>query len=118
MPRSVHPTPRHLDDPPRLGPLTFAGWGWALLALVVVWFVASQLDFLPILWRVVAGAVVVGLCIGITDTGGGRSLSDLPRRAWHSLTTPAEHLPGEARTGPLRLELYDDTPRDQESDSD
>ncbi len=117
MPRSVHATPRHLDDPPKLGPLTLAGWAWALVAVVVVWVVASQLDFLPILWRVVAGAVVVGLAVGVTDSGGGRSLADLPRRAWHSLTTPPEHLPGEARRGPLTLTLYDDTPRDQEPDS-
>ena len=114
MPRTVHPTPRHLDDPPKLGPFTLAQWALTLLAVVLVWLVGSQLGFLPLLWRVVAGAVIVGLTVGVTDSGGGRALADLPRRAWHSLTTPAEHLPSEARRGPLRFALYDDAPREED----
>ena len=114
MTRTVNRTPRHLDDPLRLGPLTLAQWAVLIPAVVLVGLVLSQLAVVPLLWRVVAGAAVVGLAVGVAEGGGGRSLADLPRRAWHSLTTPAEHLPGEARRGPLRFELYDDAPREED----
>ncbi len=114
MPRTVNRTPRHLDDPTRLGPLTLAQWVLLALAVGLVWLILRNLAFLPLLWRIVAGAVVVGLTVGITEGGGGRSLAALPRRAWHSLTTPAEHFPGEARRGPLRFETYDDAPQEED----
>ena len=114
MPRTVHRTPRHLDDPLRLGPLTLAQWAVAGAAALLVWGVLGWLAFLPLMARVVAGAVVVGLALGFTGDGGRGSLTELPRRAWHTLATPAEHLPGPPRRGPLRLELYDDRPREEE----
>ncbi len=39
MPRAVNRTPRHLDDPLKLGPLTLAQWVVAILATVFVWVV-------------------------------------------------------------------------------
>ena len=113
MPRTVTRTPRHLDDPLKLGPLTVAQWAVAVLAALLAWLVLTQLGFLPLLWRVVAGAVVVGLALGATEGGGARGLADMPRRAWHSLATPAEHLPRPPRRGPLHFALYDDAPREE-----
>lgn len=114
MPRAVNRTPRHLDDPLKLGPLTLAQWVVTILATVFVWVVLTQLPFVPLLPRVVAGAIVVGLALGLTGGGVGGSLVELPRRAWHALATPAEHLPGGPRRGPLRLELYDDKPHEED----
>lgn len=114
MPRTVNRTPRHLDDPLRLGPFTLGQWVLVVLAVALVWLVATQLPFVPLLWRVTAGAVVVGLTVGLAEGGGGRSLAALPRRAWHALTTPAEHFPGPPRRGPLRFETYDDAPREED----
>ena len=114
MPRTIHRTPRHLDDPAKLGPLTLAQWVVLVLALALVWPVFTYATFLPAKTRIVIGAVVVGLAIGFTGTGGARSMLDLPRRAWHSLTTPSEHLPGPPRRGPLHFATYDDEPHEED----
>lgn len=117
MPRTINRTPRHLDDPLKLGPLTLAQWAIAVAAVALVWAALAWLDFLPLMVRVTAGATVVGLALGFSGAGtggGGRALADLPRRAWHSLATPAEHLPGPPRRGPLTFHLYDDVPREED----
>ncbi len=114
MPRTVTRPPRHLDELHKHGPLTVAQWAVAVLAALLAWVVLTQLDALPLLWRVVGGAVVVGLALGATEGDGARSLAELPRRAWHSLVTPAEHLPGPPRRGPLHFALYDDAPREED----
>lgn len=114
MPRTVNRTPRHLDDPLKLGPFTPAQWAVAVLAIVLVWVVFTRVDFVPPMARVVAGATVVGLALGFTGGGAGGSLVELPRRAWHALITPTEHLPGPPRRGPLRFELYDDHPHEED----
>ncbi len=116
MPRTPHRTPRHLDDPLKLGPLTLAQWALAITAVTVVWLALAWLDFLPLMPRVVVGATVVGLALGFggVGEGGGRALATLPRRAWHTLTTPSEHLPGAPRRGPLHFRLYNDAPREED----
>jgi hypothetical protein len=117
VPRTINRTPRHLDDPLKLGPLTLAQWGIVVAAVVLVWLALAGLDFLPLMVRVTAGATVVGLALGFSGAGtggGGRALADLPRRAWHSLATPTEHLPGPPRRGPLTFHLYDDVPREED----
>lgn len=115
MPRTINRTPRHLDDPLRLGPLTLAQWLLATVAVVACWLALTWLPFLPVMVRMTLGATVVGLTLGFSGGGGaGRSLAELPRRAWHALTTPAEHLPGPPRRGPLRFALYDDHPHEED----
>ena len=115
MPRTINRTPRHLDDPLKLGPLTLAQWALTGLAVVLCWAALAWLPFLPPMVRVTIGAIVVGLTLGFTGGGGaGRSLVELPRRAWHALVTPAEHLPGAPRRGPLTFALYDDRPHEED----
>jgi hypothetical protein len=114
MPRTVNRTPRHLDDPLKLGPLTLAQWAATILAVVVAWAALTWLDFIPLMARVVAGATAVGLALGFAGGDGAGSLVELPRRAWHALATPAEHLPGPPRRGPTRFALYDDCPREED----
>ena len=60
------------------------------------------------------GAIAVGLALGFAGGDGAGSLVELPRRAWHALATPAEHLPGPPRRGPTRFALYDDRPREED----
>ena len=90
MSRTLHRSPRHLDAPLRLGPLTLAQWAVVVVAGLLAWAALTQLAFLPVLWRVVAGGAVVGLALGFAGNGEGRALLELPRRGWHSLVAPRE----------------------------
>ena len=114
MARTLHRTPRHLDDPLRLGPFTLAQWGVALVATALVWLVLTQLPALPVLWRVALGGGVVGVALGLTEGGHGGSLVELPRRAWHSLTAPREYLSGPPRHGPLEFQSIAMQPVEEE----
>ena len=115
MSRTVNPSPRHLDDPPKLGPFTALQWAALVLALVLVWPIFTYATGIPTIWRVVICATMVGVAIGFTGTGGGPSIVDLTRRAWHSLATPSEYLSGPPRRGPLTFALYDDEPHQEEA---
>src|SRR5262245_7764595 len=114
MARTLHQTPRHLDAPLRVGPLTPAQWAVVLLATILVWLALTRLAVLPALWRVVVGGLVVGLALGFAEAGHGRSILELPRRGWHSLTAPREYTGGRPRRGPLRLALYDAAPPEED----
>ncbi|MGN6813645.1 MAG: hypothetical protein ACTHMP_22470 [Thermomicrobiales bacterium] len=106
MARTLHQTPRHLDAPIRIGPLTLAQWLIVIVAILLVWLVLTQLVFLPAFGRVGVGGVVVGLALGFAESGPGRSIGELPPRSWHSLQAPREYLSGPPAHGPLRLALY------------
>ena len=114
MARTLHQTPRHLDAPLRLGPLTVAQWVVVFLATILVWLALTRLAFLPVLWRVVAGGIVVGLALGFAEAGHGRSILELPRRGWHSLAAPREYTSGPPRRGPLRPAFYDGQPPEED----
>ena len=114
MARTTHRTPRHLDAPIRLGPLTLAQWLVVLATAALVWLALTQLAFLPTPWRVVAGSLAVGLALGFAGAGGGRSLLDLPRRGWHGLVAPREYTAGPPRRGPLGLALRDARPPEED----
>ena len=107
MARTLRRTPRHLDAPLRLGPLTLAQWAVVVVAGALAWLALTQLAFLPALWRVVAGGGIVGLALGFAGGGEGRALLELPRRGWHSLVAPREFTSAPPRYGPLYLALYD-----------
>ena len=114
MVRPVHPTPRHLDDPVQLGPLTPAQWLVALIATVLVWLVLTHLTIIPVMWRIALGAPLIGVTLGLTESGYGGSLTERPRRAWHTLTAPREWASGPPRHGPLALTLVELQPSDEE----
>ena len=61
MARTMHRTPRHLDDPLRLGSFTLAQWAILIVAIALAWGVLSQLVFVPALWRFVLGGLVCRL---------------------------------------------------------
>lgn len=107
MPRTLHRTPRHLDDPLKILGFTLAQWLVLALAADVLWACLALLPTLiPATFRLSVGAALVGVPLGLTFAGDtARSLLDLPRRAWHSLITAAEYLPAPPRRGPLGLVL-------------
>ena len=114
MARTVHRTPRHLDAPIRLGPLTLAQWLVVLLTATLVWLALTQLPFLPALWRVVAGSLAIGLALGFSGAGHGGSLLELPRRGWHGLVAPREYTAGPPRRGPLGIVFCDGRPPEED----
>lgn len=114
MGRTLHRTPRHLDAPIRLGPLTLAQWAVVIPATALAWVALTQLAFLPALWRIAVGAVVIGLALGVTGNGQGRGLLELPRRGWHGLIAPREYTSGPPRRGPFALVLHDGAPFEED----
>lgn len=114
MARTAHRTPRHLDAPIRLGPLTLAQWLIVLLTTTLVWLALTQLAFLPVLWRVIAGSLAIGLALGFSGTGHGGSLLELPRRGWHSLVAPHEYTSGPPQRGPLVMVFCDGAPPEED----
>ena len=119
MPRTINRTPRHLDDPLRL--LGFSLTQWAVLALGVLflWLCLTLLPAaIPTTLRLSLGALMVGMPLGLTFAGStARSVFELPRRAWHSLATPADYLPGPPRHGSLMLTLTEGDAREEEPDA-
>jgi hypothetical protein len=108
MARTFHRTPRHLDDPLRLGAFTLAQWAILIVAIALAWGVLSQLVFVPAMWRFVLGGLCVGGGFGFTEAGYGGSVTELPRRTWHALTAPREYVSGPPRRGPLAAVLLDE----------
>lgn len=108
MPRTTHRTPRHLDEPLRLGPLTMPQWGLALGAAALAWLALRELTFLDLTWRLTLGATLVGLALSLTASPFDGSLTEWPRRVRHALAAPREFVAGPPRRGPTALLLVDE----------
>jgi hypothetical protein len=104
MPRTINRTPRHLDDPLKILGFSLAQWAVLALGVLCLWGCLMLLPAaIPTTLRLSIGALMVGVPLGLTFAGGARSIGELPRRLWHSLATPADHLPGAPRRGPVAL---------------
>ncbi len=118
--RTVHRTPRHLDDPLKILGFTLAQWLVLALGALLLWACLAFLPaFIPATLRLSLGAVLVGLPLGLTfaaDTA--RSLVELPRRVLHGLRAPTNYVPGPPHRGPLRLVLTDDATRGEGEDAE
>jgi hypothetical protein len=120
MSRRITRTPRHLDDPLKILGFSLAQWAVLALGVICLWGCLMLLPAaIPTTLRLSLGALLVGVPLGLTFAGGGgaRSLLELPQRAWHSLATPADYLPGAPRRGPLALSLVEGTRREEEPDA-
>ncbi len=119
MPRHINRTPRHLDDPLRLLGFSLAQWAVLALGVLFLWLCLTLLPaVIPTTLRLSLGALLVGVPLGLTFAGStARSVFELPRRAWHSLATPADYLPGAPRRGPLAVALVDSTPKREDPDA-
>ncbi len=120
MRRTLHPTPRHLDDPLRLGPFTVAQWALIALSAVCVWLCLELLPvWVPNQARLSIAATLIGIPLGIVYSGGGAgraSIFELPVRALRYAFSSREYVPGKPRTGPLRLTLVEGKPREEDPD--
>ncbi|HET8628592.1 MAG TPA: hypothetical protein VFL91_14315 [Thermomicrobiales bacterium] len=114
MPGTIKRSPRHLDEPLRIGPFTLAQWGIAIVVVALVWLVLTQLWFLPAVWRAALGGLLVGVPLSFTESGRGGSVVELPRRLWRSLATPREYVSGPPRRHPLALQLIDEAPVEED----
>lgn len=122
MRRTLHPTPRHLDDPLRLGPFTIAQWALIAVSAACVWLCLQLLPaWVAMQARLSIAATLVGLPIGIVWAGGGSGrggIFELPVRAVRYALSPSEYIPGPPRTGPLSLALLDGKPREDDTDDE
>ncbi len=122
MRRTLHPTPRHLDDPLRLGPFTVAQWALIVLSAVCVWLCLQLLPgWVPTQARLSVSATLIGIPLGIVCAGGeaGRAgIFELPVRAIRYTLSPREYVPGKPHTGPLSLMLVDCKAREEDSDDE
>ena len=113
--RTVNRTPRHLDDPIKLGPFTIAQVLLGLAAVALLWPLATWATFLPLLVRVVIASALVGAVLNLGDTGGQGSIITGPKRGLHDVITPTDYLAIPPRRGALRLVLFDDEQVEEES---
>jgi len=117
--RTVHRTPRHLDDPLKILGFTLAQWLVLALGALLLWACLAFLPaFIPATLRLSLGAVLVGLPLGLTfaaDTA--RSLAELPRRVLHGLLAPTDYVPGPSHHGPARLFLVEDATQGEDRDA-
>ncbi len=121
MRRTLHPTPRHLDDPLRLGPFTASQWVLIAVCAVCVWLCLELLPvWVPSQARLSFAATIIGLPIGLVWAGGGErsSIFELPLRALRYLFSPREYIPGQPSTGPLALALVDGKTREVDADDE
>ena len=120
MRRTLHPSPRHLDDPLRLGPFTVQQWALLALCALATW---ACLEYLPA-WvpgsaRLSVASTLIGLPLGLVWAGGGaRSLFELPLRAARYALAAREYVPGETGEGPLTLELLERRPSQEDTHDD
>ncbi len=113
MSRTVHRTPRHLDDPLVILGFTLAQWLVLALGALLLWACLALLPaFIPATLRLSLGAVLVGLPLGLTFSADtARSLAELPRRVLHGLFAPTDYVPGPPHHGPTHFMLIDDATR-------
>ncbi len=113
--RTIHSTPRHLEDPLKLLGLTPGQWAAAFLGMLLAAAAFNYLpDFVPVKIRGFASVVLFGVPVLATTTasyasvGVGRFFAHI----WTYWTTPRVYLPDQPRTnGPTRIHLFDGMPQ-------
>jgi hypothetical protein len=119
MSRRITRTPRHLDDPLKILGFTLAQWAVLAVGVLCLWVCLTVLPtVIPATLRLSLGALLVGVPLGLTFAGStARSVFELPCRAWHSLASPADYLPGPPRRGVGALAFTDEPTREEEPDA-
>ncbi len=113
--RTIHPTPRHLEDPLKLLGLTPGQWAAAFLGMLLA---AAAFNYLPgfisIKLRAFATVVVFGAPVlaATAASYAGVGVGRLAAHIWTYWTTPRVYLPDQPRTnGPTRIYLVHGSPR-------
>jgi len=108
--RTIHPTPRHLEDPLKLLGLTPGQWAAAFIGMLLAAIVFNYLpDFMSVKIRGFASVLLFGVPVlaataaSYTGVGVGR----LAVHIWTYWTTPRVYLPDQPRTnGPTKIHLF------------
>ena len=119
MRRTLHPSPRHLDDPLRLGPFTVQQWALLALCALLTWLCLEYLPaWVPGSAKPSVASTLIGIPLGLVWAGGAsRNLLGLPLRALRYALAPRERVPGPPARGELRLHLVESRPG-READDD
>ncbi len=109
--RTIHPTPRHLEDPLRLLGLTPGQWAAAFLGMVLA---AAAFNYLPVLTPIKLRLFITMLLFGApvlaatAASYAGVGVYRLFAHIWTYWTKPRVYLPDKPRTnGPVRIHLFD-----------
>jgi hypothetical protein len=109
--RTIHPTPRHLEDPLKLLGLTPGQWAAAFLGMVLA---AAAFNLVPGSVPLQPRAFVAMLLFGLPLLGAtaaaytGVGVGRLAAHFWTYWTGPRAYSPHLPRTdGPTRIHLYD-----------
>ncbi len=112
--RTIHPTPRHLEDPLRLLGLTPGQWAAAFLGMVLAAAAFNYLPgFVPLKIRAFTSIILFGLPLlaATAASYAGVGVGRLFAHIWTYWTSPRAYVPHEPRTkGPTRIQLFDGTP--------
>lgn len=119
--RTIHPTPRHLEDPLRLLGLTSGQWAAAFLGILLA---AATFNLLPgsvpLKVRAFSGLLLFGLPVLVVTAASyaGVGVARLLAHIWTYWTTPHAYVPHKPRTnGPTRIQLFDGaSPADDSED--
>ena len=108
--RTIHSTPRHLEDPLKLLGLTPGQWVAAFLGMLLAAAAFNYLpDFVPVKIRGFASVVLFGVPVLATTTASyaGVGVGRFFAHIWTYWTTPRVYLPDQPRTnGPTRIHLF------------
>lgn len=120
MARTIHPTPRHLDDPLKILGFTGSEIAMLMIGLGLLRLSWGNLPPLPvwvnlILYPAIAAGPLMLLRISTTMGYGPRRLA---RLLWSAATGPREYLPGRPVDGPTELLLVDDRYQHEEEPAD
>ncbi len=112
--RTIHPTPRHLEDPLKLLGLTPGQWAAAFIGMVLA---AATFNYLPDFASLKVRGFICVLLFGVpvlistAASYAGVGIGRLAAHIWTYWTTPRVYLPARSRTnGPTRIHLFDGMP--------
>lgn len=119
--RTIHPTPRHLEDPLKLLGLTPGQWAAAFLGMVLAAAAFDYLpDFVPLKLRAFSSMMLFGLPVLAATAAAyaGVGVLRLAAHIWTYWTSPRAYSPHLARTnGPTRIHLFEGArPTDESED--
>ncbi|MDP9350978.1 MAG: hypothetical protein M3P51_05500 [Chloroflexota bacterium] len=113
--RTIHPTPRHLEDPLKLLGLTPGQWAAAFIGMVLA---AAAFNYLPVIIPIKVRGFICVLLFGTpvlaatAASYAGVGVGRFSTHIWTYWTTPRVYLPDQPRTnGPTRIHLFDGSPR-------
>ncbi len=112
--RTIHPTPRHLEDPLKLLGLTPGQWAAAFFGMLLAAAAFNYLpEFVSLKLRGFVSVLLFGLPVLASSAASyaGVGIGHFFAHIWTYWTSPRVYLPDKRRTnGPTRIHLFDGSP--------